>query len=348
MHLHHVAEREDLRVAGQREIRADRDSPGAVELGSRFRGERPGQLGGDDAGGPDDRPRRNPFALALAGRNRHRRLVDVDDGPPEERRHAQQLERVLRPLRKPRRELRQDAIRRLDEEDPRRARLERAEVAAQRVAGDLGDLPGELDARRPCADDDEREPGGTPLGILLDLGGFERREDPAAHFERALEQLHVGRERAPVVVPEVRIARAAGDDQAVVRDRVLGIAVRKRADEHAALAQVEAGDFAEQDADVLVALEDAAKRRGDLAGRERAGRNLVHERLEEMEVAPVDQRDLDRLVTQASYGLQAAEPAADDDDTMAPAVRGHVAAEEVASTARAPAARTAAESVAMS
>ena len=90
-------------------------------------------------------------------------------------------------------------------------------------------------------------------------------------------------------------------------------------------------------------LEDPAKRRSDLAGRECTCRDLIHERLKQMEVAPVDQRDLDRLVTQSSHGLQAAEPPADDDNAMAAHVVG-----DVASTARAPAARTAAESVSMS
>jgi hypothetical protein len=145
-------------------------------------------------------------------------------------------------------------------------------------------------------------------------------------------------------VPEVRIARAAGNDEAVVRDRAFRVAVRKRADQHAPAREVEAGHLAQQDADVLVALEDRAKRRGDLAGRKCTCRDLIHERLEQMEVAPVDQRDLDRLVTQSSHGLEAAEPSTDDDN----AVTAHVADGDVVSTARAPAARTAPESVAMS
>src|SRR5207247_3994813 len=92
---------------------------------------------------------------------------------------------------------------------------------------------------------------------------------------------------------------------------------RKPVEQDAPCRQIEAGDLAEQHADVLVALEDPAQRRGDLARRERAGRDLVHERLEQVEVATIDQRDLDRLAAQPPHGLQAAEPAADDDDAVA-------------------------------
>ena len=39
-----------------------------------------------------------------------------------------------------------------------------AEVAAQRVARELGDLPGHLDAGRAGADDDERQPAARRSG----------------------------------------------------------------------------------------------------------------------------------------------------------------------------------------
>ena len=47
----------------------------------------------------------------------------------------------------------------LDEQDPRGARVDRAELAMHGVACELGDLPRHLDAGRAGADDDEREPG---------------------------------------------------------------------------------------------------------------------------------------------------------------------------------------------
>ena len=85
--------------------------------------------------------------------------------------------------------------------------------------------------------------------------------------------------------------------------------------------EVEVGDLSQQDADVAVALEDRAERIGDLAGRKRPRRDLVGERLEEMEVAAVDERDLDRRAPQLRDRLEAAESSADDDDVV---LRGHV------------------------
>jgi hypothetical protein len=118
-------------------------------------------------------------------------------------------------------------------------------------------------------------------------------------------------------VAEIGVARPGGDDQAVVRDRAPLVAAREPVEKDAPAREIEAGDLAEQDADVPITLKNAAQRRGDLAGRERAGRHLVDEGLKKVEVAPVDQGDVDGRVAQLSDGLQPAESAADDDDAVA-------------------------------
>ena len=64
--------------------------------------------------------------------------------------------------------------------------------------------------------------------------------------------------------------------------------------------------------DVGRRLEDRAQGVGNLAGREGPGGDLVGQRLEEMEVAAVDERDLDRGATQALDGVDPAEAPADD------------------------------------
>jgi hypothetical protein len=86
--------------------------------------------------------------------------------------------------------------------------------------------------------------------------------------------------------------------------------------------EVEVGDLGQQDADVAVALEDRAQGIGDLARRERPGRDLVGERLEEMEVAAVDERHLDRRTPQLRHRPQAAETSTDDDDVVFPGPKG--------------------------
>jgi hypothetical protein len=82
---------------------------------------------------------------------------------------------------------------------------------------------------------------------------------------------------------------------------------------HAAPFEVETGDLRHHDTHVAVAPEDGAERVGDLPGRERTGRDLVGERLEQVEVASIDDREVDRRGGEVLRGLQAAEPAADDD-----------------------------------
>ena len=102
---------------------------------------------------------------------------------------------------------------------------------------------------------------------------------------RVVERLQAGRVAGPVVVAEVREARPGGDDQRVVRDRAA-------VGEHdLASLDVEADRLAEEDRRVPLAAEDRPQRLGDVAGRHRAGRDLVEQRREQVVVAPVDERD---------------------------------------------------------
>ena len=64
-----------------------------------------------------------------------------------------------------------------------------------------------------------------------------------------------------------------------------------------------------------------ADRRGDLALGEDPGRDLVEQRLEEVVVGPVDDRDLDIGAAQRLGGEEAAEAAADDHHAVSPGAR---------------------------
>ena len=239
-------------------------------------------------------------------------LVDVDDGAAEHRRHAEPAQRALGLRRQRRREPGEHAVGDLDEQDAAAAGIRGAEVAPEGVAGELADLAGHLDAGGTGADHHERQPLLAPLGIALELGGLEGGEDAAADGQRALERLHLGRMGAPLVVAEVGVARAARDDQRVVGHRLGCRQAGDRPEDHLTPLEVEARDLGEQHADVAVALEDRAQRIRDLARRQRAGRDLVGQRLEQVEVAPVDERDLHVCPPQPERGLESAEAAADD------------------------------------
>ena len=121
---------------------------------------------------------------------------------------------------------------------------------------------------------------------------------PPAHDERALERLHLGRVLAPLVVAEVRVARAAGDDQRVVGDRRRRRHVADRPQCTSRASRSKSVTSAITTRTLRSPLEDRAQRISDLARRQRARRDLVGERLEEVEVPPVDQRHLDRRAAQ--------------------------------------------------
>ena len=72
-----------------------------------------------------------------------------------------------------------------------------------------------------------------------------------------------------------------------------------------------------QDADIRVLREDAADRSGDLGGTEARRRHLVQQRLKQMMVPTIDERDLDLGAGAKFFGrIQTAESAADDQDPL--------------------------------
>ena len=133
--------------------------------------------------------------------------------------------------------------------------------------------------------------------------------------------LRPARVAGPVVVAEVLVTGAGRDDQRVVGDRP---AVRQ---DDLAPVGIEPDRLAEEHGRVPVAAQDRAQRLGDVARRERPGRDLVEQGLEQVMVQPVDEGDLDLgRPTQLAGRVQAGEPTADDDDAVAAcARRGSVA-----------------------
>ena len=95
-------------------------------------------------------------------------------------------------------------------------RVDLPEVVLEHSSRQLGDLPGDLDPGRAAADDDEGEPPPPLLRVALELGHLEGPEDPAPQLERVVDRLHSGRPARELVVAEVGLPGAGGDDQAVV------------------------------------------------------------------------------------------------------------------------------------
>ena len=167
-----------------------------------------------------------------------------------------------------------------------RRRVDGAEFVAQRLARDLRERARQLDAGRAAADQHERQQLALPRGSRLALGALEGQQHATAHLERVLERLQSRRMRLPLGVTEVRVARAGADDQEVVVERRRRRTARRRRRSTSMRA-----DLAEQHADVARAAEHPADRRGDVARRQRRRRHLIEQRLKDVVIAPVEQRD---------------------------------------------------------
>ena len=86
---------------------------------------------------------------------------------------------------------------------------------------------------------------------------------------------------------------------------------------HLARVEIEPGHLGEQDLHVRVGFEDRPQRIGHLARGQGSGGDLVAQGLEEVEVAPVDERDLHVGAAQRLGRAQPAKAPADDDDAVA-------------------------------
>ncbi len=131
---------------------------------------------------------------------------------------------------------------------------------------------------------------------------------------RVVDLLQARRDLFPFVMAEIGVPGAGRDDQVVVVDlAAIG--------HHRLLLGVDAGHLGELNAAIPVAAQNAADRRGDVGGRKAGRRHLVEERLEEMIVVAVDDRDAERRAGKRLGGGDAAESRADDDDARKPGLR---------------------------
>ena len=186
-----------------------------------------------------------------------------------------------------------------DQQDPSLAwsRCDR-KSRAQSVARDLGDLARHLHAGRTAADDHEGQPGRASLGIGLELGGLERAQDPARISSALSSDLSSAATSLPVVVTEIRCNASRRRRSACRRPiEPAPCSPRDRSQRRAGRAsRSNVGDLGEQR---RARCGCGVKMRAQRIGRSPPGESapvadLVGQRLEEVEVPPVDERDLDR------------------------------------------------------
>ncbi len=299
-----VANDKDLWVAGNGKIRFDDRPSRAIQRDA----ERSHQWRGRDPGSPEHGAGREPVGCA----EHDAMLINRRDRRPLQNFDAQALQRRARGVAELRWKRGQDRLARLNQDDARSACVDRSKLVAQRLARNFRECSGELDAGGTAANEHEGEQLLPPRWICFMLSALEREQDAAANLEGILERLEAGRMARPLVVPEIAVAGAGRDDQVVVPDG------RSLVQPHFPRGQINRPGLGEQHTDVRGMTEDPADRGRDVAGRQRRRRDLVEQRLKEVIVVAVEQRDPQPCVPENFHGGKAAEPAADHDHVLGP------------------------------
>ena len=189
-------------------------------------------------------------------------------------------------------------------------RADAAEVVFQGVVSDFSKGAGKFEAGGTGADDNEGEPGaffGFRFGAL---GAFEGVEKVVTHAGGFFDGFEAGGVFAPVVVAVVGDLGAGSDDKRVVGK---GAAVGEK---HFFGLGIDVDSFAEKNFNILLVAEDRTDGRGNFGGGERTGGYLVEERLEEVEVALVEEGDVHVGALKGLCGDETGEASTQDEDAV--------------------------------
>src|ERR1039458_1943477 len=105
---------------------------------------------------------------------------------------------------------------RSDRKDGALRRVDAAKVVPQRIVGDLPQRARQFHACGARAYNRERQPRAAFRGVRLALGAFERQQNAAADLRGVFDGLESRRQRRPIVVTEIMMMRAGGQNQRVV------------------------------------------------------------------------------------------------------------------------------------
>ena len=280
-------------MARQRQVRGHRHAPGAIGSHAQLLAQRRRR----DARRPQHRA-----AVDAHAAQGHAVGVDRRHGLPGVHLHAELLQLLAGLFRQLRRHGRQHAGPRFDQVHAGAAHVGAAEFARQRVPCYLGQGAGQLHAGGATADHHELQPALPRLRIRFALGGFEGRQHAAADRQRVLERLQPGGVPGPVVVAEVGVGGAGGDQQVVVVQRAAG-------QRHPPRGQVDRQRLVQPHRDVFLLAQDVPQRRRDVGRRQARGGHLVQQRLEQVVVGAVHQGDAHRRGRERARGPQPSEAA---------------------------------------
>ena len=298
-----VTKRKDAVAALYEEVLLDDDAPRAVHLTAAVLDEvlrtyacRPDdRLGGDDLTVLEDQ--------IVAVIRRHCRIeADIDAL------FAQDINGVLLQVG---RHHRQNGAHRLKQCDMHLREVNVMELFLE-YTDELHNGACHLDARRTAADDDEVEVTtaflcSRRIGLLR--GALELMHDMPAQGNCLLQRLHgIGIALDALVSEEIR--RAARREDKVV---VSNLAVIRQQD---AASLIDARRLRHEEVHVVVVLEKGTRRIGDLSCRKYRRAHLIEQRLKQMVVVTVNERNAYILLCQLLGKAYAAKPRTNDDDML--------------------------------
>src|SRR6516165_3933527 len=161
------------------------------------------------------------------------------------------------------------------------------EIGGDCAIGKFGYGARHLYAGRTAANDREGEKTSALDWIGFGFRTLERQQNAPPQIGGVVDGLQTRRVERPVVVTEICVLGSRREDEEVIRD-----ASAFRNDFTAG--GIDAGNRGEGHCDIPLCADDAADRCGDIGRRKTRGCDLIEQRLEQMIVVPIDQRDLAR------------------------------------------------------
>lgn len=302
-----VADDENIGIVGNGEIRKHFDATATIGLGVSTLGNFTAEVVDGDATGPENGARGELDVRAVV-RVVNAVGIDIVDHGVFEDFNAEMGNKLFGFGGKILRIGGKHASGAIEKDNAGFARIDVAKIMAKSFASNFGEGAGKFEASGASTDDDEGEPGAGFGFRAGTLGTFEGVENFVADGSGFLNSFETGGEGAPSIVAVIGSLRTGGDDEGVVGE---GAAVAKN---NFLGRGIEIDGFAEEDFGVFLAAEDRAERRGDLTGRERAGGNLIEKRLEEMEIALVDEGDGCGGVLEGPGGDESAKTATENEN----------------------------------
>ena len=301
-----VTDREQVRRSGNRQVVGHLDASSPVGRCAEQRCQR----GGGVAGTPDDGAGRDRSVAGL-----YLELVEAGDLHPEAHVDTESTELGDRFGRQRLGIGRQHPVETFEQDHLRGAGVDPAELVAQCAEGDLGDGARHLDTGGSAADHDEGEVRLALVVIVGAFGALECGQHAPSDLQGILDGLEARCESFPLGIAEIRVRRP-GCEHEVVEGHLASVV-----EPHDLRLAVDVDDLAEYDVDVQLLGHDRADRLGDVGRSEAGSGDLVEQRLEEMVVAAVDQRQPNVGVCQPSRRSDPTEAATDDHHVRSSATR---------------------------